>query len=136
MATKKMRFEDAEIPQDLPEMPTGRTENEAAAESFGPSIGSPEPEKDSVSEELAGDLIALPFDAWHVITPAAEPLSSREKEAMAGPFSRILEKYGVAKIAKDEILLGFYLTAAIYGRVKAVREAARIEKMEQGKTEV
>ena len=84
-----------------------------------------EPQVPAVSEALAGDLIALPFDAWNAINPAAFPLSETEKERLAGPFARIMEKYGLGKVAKDEILLGFYLTAAIYGRIKAVREAKK-----------
>ena len=88
-------------------------------------IGSPSgeaPSAPAVSEALAGDLIGLPFDGWHLIQPCVDPLTEEEKSRLAGPFARILEKYGLGKIAKDEILLGFYLTAVIYGRVKAVRE--------------
>jgi hypothetical protein len=42
-----------------------------------------------------------------------------------------MEKYGLGKVAKDEILLGFYLTAVIYGRVKAVAAAKKQAKMVQ-----
>jgi hypothetical protein len=91
-----------------------------------PSIGSESPEP-AVSEALAGDLIALPFDGAHLIWSDSQPLSEAEKERLAGPFARIMEKYGLGKIAKDEILLGFYLTACIYGRVKAVHDAKKKE---------
>jgi hypothetical protein len=89
-------------------------------------LGSPEP---AVSEALAGDLIALPFDGAHLIWPDSQPLTEAEKERLAGPFARIMEKYGLGKIAKDEILLGFYLTACIYGRVKAVHDAKKKERL-------
>lgn len=118
------------VNDNLPPMPESKEDvlNQQGAASSSPSTFSePEPEKDSVSEALAGDLIALPFEAWHLIQPAAEPLSQAEKDRLAGPFSRIMEKYGLGKIAKDEVLLGFYLTAIIYGRVRAV-QAVKKEK--------
>ena len=104
----------------------GDPENPAGQ--FSPSIGSGNP--DAVSEELAGDLIALPFDAWHLFNEAADPLSESEKARLAGPFARIMEKYGLGKIAKDEIVFGFYLMAICYGRGKACQEAARKRKLE------
>ena len=87
------------------------------------------PPEAAISEALAGDLIALPFDAWAIVVPAVDPLSPAEKERLAGPFARILEKYGLGKIAKDEILLGFYLTACIYARAKAMRDAKKREAL-------
>ena len=95
---------------------------------FSPSIGSENP--DAVSEELAGDLIALPFEGWHLINEAADPLSETEKARLAGPFARILEKHGLGKIAKDEIVFGFYLMAICNGRAKACQEASRKRKLE------
>lgn len=116
------------ITQDIPPMP-GSEEPIQGAQSgpSSPSIGS-EPSPDAVSEELAGDLIALPFDAWHLFNDAADPLSETEKARLAGPFARILEKYGLGKVAKDEIVFGFYLTAISYGRFKACKEASRDRK--------
>lgn len=119
---------------EVPPMPGAEnfTETEPGSGGvFSPSTGSENP--DAVSEELAGDLIALPFDAWHLFNDAADPLSETEKARLAGPFSRILEKYGMGKIAKDEIVFGFYLTAITYGRFKAVREAGKERKaIEEG----
>ena len=130
---KKVKLETEE---NLPPMPTG--DKAEGPESYSPStISGGEPEQpQAVSEALAGDLIALPFDGAHLIWPEAEPLSEVEKERLAGPFARILEKYGMGKIAKDEILLGFYLTACVYGRIKAVREAKKKEKLEPKKEEI
>ena len=118
------------VEDNLPPMPGSKEEMipQGAGDQDSRSIGSDptsEPKDDSVSEALAGDLIALPFEAWHIIQPVAMPLSPAEKDRLAGPFSRIMEKYGLGKIAKDEILLGFYLTAVIYGRVKAVQDDKR-----------
>jgi hypothetical protein len=76
-----------------------------------------------VTEELAGDLISIPFEIWNGLNPVALPLSSRERDILAGPFSRILEKYGMGKISKDEVVFGFFLFAFGYGRYKAVRAA-------------
>ena len=121
---------EEEQSQGLPGMPGGEAESPSLGAS-SPSIGSgSEP---AVSEALAGDLIALPFDGVHLIWPDCQPLSEAEKERLAGPFARIMEKYGLGKIAKDEILLGFYLTACIYGRVKAVHDAKKREKIAEGK---
>jgi len=120
---------DEEMTDNLPPMPTTKEELP------GPDSSSPstslESEPGAVSEALAGDLIALPFEAWHLVQPACDPLSEAEKARLAGPFSRIMEKYGLGKVAKDEILLGFYLTAVIYGRVKAVAAAKKQAKMVQ-----
>jgi hypothetical protein len=100
--------------------------------SLTPGPESPEP---AVSEALAGDLIALPFEGANMIWPESLPLSETEKQRLAGPTARILEKYGLGKIAKDEILLGFYLTACVYGRVKAVHDAKKREKIIGGDEE-
>ena len=124
MAKIKMTDETPKVP------PMPATKEEVLETPPGQLIGSEINEQPSaVSEALAGDLIALPFDGAHLIWPDAEPLSEAEKERLAGPFARIMEKYGLGKIAKDEILLAFYLTACIYGRVKAVHEAKKKEKM-------
>jgi hypothetical protein len=124
---------EEEQSQGLPQMPGGEAESQASGVS-SPSIGSgSEP---AVSEALAGDLIALPFDGWHLIQPCVDPLTKEEKSRLAGPFARIMEKYGMGKIAKDEILLGFYLTAVVYGRIKAIREEKKREKITEGKEEM
>jgi hypothetical protein len=130
---KVKKMPKVKIEQSIPPMPGGSEappmgdpENKAGL--YSPSIGSENP--DAVSEDLAGDLIALPFEAWHLFNEAADPLSESEKARLAGPFARIMEKYGLGKIAKDEIVFGFYLTAICYGRVKACQEAARKRKLE------
>jgi hypothetical protein len=131
---KTMSNPKVKITQNVPPMPMGDDpiQSEVTDSPSSPSIGS---EKiDAVSEELAGDLIALPFDAWHLFNDAVEPLSEVEKARLAGPFARIMEKYGMGKIAKDEVLFGFYLTAIMYGRVKAAQEAKRQRKLIEGST--
>jgi len=120
---KQVRVTDQN--ERIPPMPDSKEDIlQGSSRDSSPSIGSgsDEPSAPAVSEALAGDLIGLPFDGWHLIQPCVDPLSEEEKSRLAGPFARILEKYGLGKVAKDEILLGFYLTAVIYGRVKAVRE--------------
>lgn len=125
----KVKLTDS--PDNLPPMPATKDEvlNSEGSTDFSSSPSTGSTNDPAVSEELAGDLIALPFDAWHMFNDAAMPLSEVEKDRLAGPFSRILEKYGLGKIAKDEILLGFYLTAITYGRIKAVKEAKLKEKI-------
>ena len=116
----------------IPPMPDRKEDiTEGSASSSPLTSGRSDEQTPAVSEALAGDLIALPFDGWHLIQPCVDPLSEEEKSRLAGPFARILEKYGMAKIAKDEILLGFYLTAVIYGRIKAVREEKKKEKIQE-----
>ena len=127
MAKIKMTDEQPQVPP----MPSTKEEVLEAPPGQSTGLGSEPEQPSAVSEALAGDLIALPFDGAHLIWPDSQPLSEAEKERLAGPFARIMEKYGLGKIAKDEILLGFYLTACIYGRVKAVHEAKKKEKMIQ-----
>lgn len=125
------------ITQDVPPMPGPEGEMiDNAPDQNGPSsplTGSEKTDLPAVSEELAGDLIALPFDAWHLFNDAVDPLSETEKARLAGPFARILEKYGLGKVAKDEIIFGFYLTAITYGRIKAAKEASAMRKITEGK---
>ena len=124
------------IEQSVPPMPTESGDPVTSTGMDSPSSPSTGSENlDAVSEELAGDIIALPFEAWHLFNDAAEPLTESEKARLAGPFARIMEKYGMGKIAKDEVLLGFYLTAIIYGRVKATAEAKRQKKLIDGTRE-
>ena len=126
----KVTDDDSRIPpmpdskEDILEGGPGRSSRSIGSESGDAQVP-------AVSEALAGDLIALPFDGWHLIQPCVDPLSEEEKSRLAGPFARILEKYGLGKLAKDEILLGFYLTAVIYGRIKAVREEKKREKIQE-----
>lgn len=102
---------------------------ESRGDSGSPSIGSEA--NNPVSEGFAADLIGLPFEAAHVVYPAIEPLSDDEKAKIAGPFARILDKYNLgSKLSKDEIVLGFYLTAAIYARVNAVSAYRKRQKIE------
>jgi hypothetical protein len=116
----------------IPPMPDRKEDiTEGSASSSPLTSGRSDEPTPAVSEALAGDLIALPFDGWHLIQPCVDPLSEEEKSRLAGPFARILEKYGMGKIAKDEILLGFYLTAVVYGRIKAIREEKKKEKIQE-----
>jgi hypothetical protein len=101
-----------------------------AGDSSSPSTSSGGKAQSAVSEEFAGDIVGLPFEAWHIVNPVVLPLSDDEKERLAAPFARIMEKYGLGKLAKDEIVFAFYLTAAVFGRVKAVSDDKRIRKAE------
>jgi hypothetical protein len=101
-----------------------------------PSIGGateiPE-QSEAVTEEFAGDLFELPFKAWHVINPAVpDGIDDRVKVSVSRPFARILEKYGLGKIAKDEILVAFYLTQAISTNIIIIRREKKREQ-EEGK---
>lgn len=84
---------------------------------------------DAVSEAFAGDLIGLPFEAFHVLMPVVDPLSRDEKARLAAPFAEILNKYNLGgKLSRAEIVFGFYLTAAVAGRVKAVSDDRKLRK--------
>ena len=125
--TKVKLVDPLEQEQQIPPMPGAEPIGQPGADGqSSPSTGS-EGTLEAVSEDLAGDLIALPFAAWNLFQPEAQPLTEFEKARLAGPFARILEKYGLGKIAKDEIVFGFYLTAIVYGRVKAVRDSHKVE---------
>ena len=85
---------------------------------------------DHVAEEFAGDLYRIPFQVWHAFDPhVPEEPDPRIVEGVSGPFARVLEKYGLGAIAKDEILVAFYLTQTVFVYVKAGREARQREKL-------
>lgn len=104
----------------MPDSPDELLENSGNLRSDSPGSGSTE-----ITEELAGDLLNLPFQVWGSINPVVLPLSPLRMKLMAAPFSRILEKYGLGKIAKDEIILGFFLSVEVYARVKAVHDSKK-----------
>ena len=118
---ERKRLEMERTNDGIPGMPD--SPDELLEDSSKPSIVSPGSGSTEVTRELAGDLLNLPFQAWSLFNPVVLPLSPHEQELLAGPFSRILEKYGMGKIAKDEIVFGFYLTAFVYGRVKAIKDS-------------
>lgn len=128
-------FEEAGVPP----MPT--TEKEVLEGSPSPSTsgeGEPQAAPGAVSEAFAGDLYKIPFQAWHIFNPSVpdEP-DPRIVASVAPPFARVLEKYGLGKIAKDEILVAFYLTQTVYVYVKASKDAKRVvNKADVGKDEV
>jgi len=68
-----------------------------------------------------------------VINPAVpDGIDDRVKVSVSRPFARILEKYGLGKIAKDEILVAFYLTQAISTNIIIIRREKKREQ-EEGK---
>lgn len=85
----------------------------------GPGTGSEE----ALSQELAGDLLNLPFQVWGVFSPAVVPLNPVELEHLSKPFSRLLEKWGAKGIATDEIMFGFYFTCSLYARIRAIKDS-------------
>jgi len=120
-----------------PPMPTGE-KAEPPEDLSSPSTFSESPEAPgAVSEAFAGDLYKIPFQVWHIFNPNVpdEP-DPRIVNAVAPPFARVLEKYGLGKIAKDEILVAFYLTQTVYVYVKTAKDAKKIETPEKGKDEV
>ncbi len=81
---------------------------------------------DHVSEEFAGDIYKIPFQVWHGFDPdTPEEPDPRQVQAVAAPLARVMEKYGLGKIAKDEILVGFYISQTVFVYIKASREAKK-----------
>jgi hypothetical protein len=122
------RFKKMSLNQDdgIPGMPG--MENEEASSS--PSTTSPAPESDVVSPELAGDLIDLPYQGWAVFEKRIPKedivLSNNMKAFLGGPVSRCMTKYGIGKIAKDEIIIVVTLslhTASVIRAIGAAKKA-------------
>jgi len=126
MTTRKAKILEDESEDRIPPMPGSGSE----AASVSPSIGSdelPAPGADAevVSPELAADLIDIPYQAWAVFEPEDVHemivLSERQKAFLGGPASRVLTKYGLGRIAKDEIILISGLSLHTIGAIMAVR---------------
>jgi len=102
----------------LPDDPESLMHGPASA---GRSTGSAKtPPADPVSKAFAGELIGLPFEAVHMVQPAVPALADEEKVKLGAPLAEILNKYPIfaSKMTRSEIVFGFYLFAAVAGRVK------------------
>ena len=126
MTMPKAKIVDSQ--DGLPEMPGEAGEQIGGEASSSPSTSSvSEPGTEVVDEGLAGDLIALPFQAWAVfetrVPKEVIELSDKQKEFLAGPVSRVLTKYGLGKIAKDEVVIVAVLSMHTFGIVTALRKA-------------
>ena len=117
----------------LPDDPDDLMNGPASA---GRSTGSAKtPPADPVSKAFAGEVIALPFEAVHMIQPAVPGLSEEEKQKMGAPLAEILNKYPIfaSKLTRSEIVFGFYLFAAMAARVKIYadykKSQALVDKM-------
>lgn len=83
-----------------------------------------------VDPEVAGDLIRIPFELVNVFIPAWEPLTDSEVERIKSPFARCLQKWGLGKISRDEVVLGFYLAIAISSRIRKI-SSLKVKKNEK-----
>ena len=117
-------YPDDPPPQDLPPIPGGEEQEPDTSGLSSPSIGSGSP--DVVAEDLAADLIGLPFDLWAQFEPEevheAIVLSEKTKSFLGGPVSRIMTKYGLGKIAKDEVVVIVALSVHTFSAVRAIRK--------------
>ena len=102
---------------------------EAEGESSSPSTSSPAVEADVVSPELAGDLIDLPYQGWAVFEKRIPKedivLSNNMKAFLGGPVSRCMTKYGIGKIAKDEIVIIVTLSLHTASVIRAIGTAKK-----------
>ena len=122
---KKVKIQDG-----IPSMPDQKEDildgPQTQEEDSGLLTGSEERTEDTISEEFAGDLYKIPFQVWNIFNPAVPPEPDpRIIKGVAPPFARVLEKYGLGKIAKDEVLVAFYLTQTVYVYVMAAKEAKK-----------
>ena len=127
----KQRVQVTDHDERIPPMPDSK--EEVGGGSFSPSTSSsdetPAPVRsDAVTEEFAGDLFEIPFKVWHVVdSRVPDGVGDRVKDGVSAPFARILEKYGLGKIAKDEVLVGYYVTQAIATNLIIIRKAKKAE---------
>ena len=127
----KVKVMEAEPETKLPPMPGS---GEASGPS-SPSISSERIEAEApavVDEKLAGELVNLPYEAWAIFEKRLPReqivLSENLKAFLGGPVSRVLTKYGLGKIAKDEIVIIIALSAHTFTVVSALRKAAPKEQ--------
>ena len=134
MSPRKMTMEDQETDQQIPPMPGSESQSGPSSR----SIGSEETSPDVVSAELAADLIDLPYQAWATFNPdvpkEAIVLSEQTKAFIGGPVARMLEKYGLGKIAKDEIVVIATLSLHTFSAVQAIRKAKASKVIPQDET--
>jgi hypothetical protein len=123
----------SEMPEDgLPPM----AGSEGGSTSVSPSIGSenlPSPEGVAVVDPaLAAEIIDLPYQAWAIFEKRVPKdqivLSNNMKEFLGGPVSRVMTKYGLGKIAKDEIVIIVTLSAHTFAVVSAIRKAQPVDQ--------
>ena len=112
----------------MPDSPEDILEGTPEREDSGQLTGSEERTEQTVTDEFAGDLYKIPFQVWHIFNPNVpdEP-DPKIIKGVSGPFARVLDKYGLGKLAKDEILVGFYLTQTVYVYVQAAKRAKELE---------
>ena len=122
---------------EIPPMPNAKGESSLDPPSIsGETISEPQ-EPDVVSAELAGDIVALPYEVWAQFEPdearEAILLSQKTKDFLGGPVSRILTKHGLGEIAKDEILVITILSLHTFSAMRAVKKVKSIHSTEDKK---
>ena len=75
-------------------------------------------------------MIGIPFEVWAILKPGVAPLTDIEKATISKPLARIVVKYDVARIMKDEFLLLGFLG---YSIVKRLRVPKNVDN-DSGKT--
>jgi hypothetical protein len=119
--------------QEIPPMPGREAEG-----SSSPLTSSASPESPGVvSEQLAADLIGLPFQLWATFETRVDPevieLSEKTKSFLGGPVARILERHGLGHIAKDEIVVFSALGIHTFVVFREIRKAkAQVIKADKG----
>jgi len=104
----------------FPPFPPGPNQREKE-ESFpltGEEEGIEEISADPFIIEVCKDLLGAGFEIWGLVShDPAKQLLDTEKQRLSRPLARIAVKYGFAKITKDEVLFGIFLSAAIIKRL-------------------
>ncbi|MBA7496242.1 hypothetical protein ES702_06841 [subsurface metagenome] len=108
---KGRKKEQKKKEEKLPPFPAEETKDSI------PGISKDEPEE-IVLEEICRDIIAIPFEIWHLLRPGVEPLSEKEKDLISKPLSRVAQKYDVSRYMKDEFLLIAFLGFSVTRRLK------------------
>jgi hypothetical protein len=123
----------SEMPEEgLPGMPGSEGGSGSPSLSTSSEIPSPEQGVAVVDEKLAAELVNLPYEGWAIfekrIPREQIVLSENMKQFLGGPVSRVLTKYGLGKIAKDEVVIIVTLSAHTFAVVSALRKAAPKEQ--------
>lgn len=105
----------------LPPFPMSEDELTAGKTSTAGDGPGTEKSDEGVAIELCADVIKLPFELWHVAVPPVEPLADSYAMQLAKPFSRIVDKHGLGKYLKDEVILLIGLGTAVIPRIQQTK---------------
>lgn len=126
----KVKDEDQEIKPSFQELLSKEKKNQPSTESSEKSSPPGSTEVDENIIEVCADVIGIPFAIWHELNPNVPPLSDKETINISRPLAKVVAKYDLGRLMKEEYVLVFYLGSAIYrrGKIKPPVKASKAKK--------